>query len=179
MFKTAFPRQEQAKHKATDFCLRRTIMAENNRICRLCNKPFHAPPSWIKKGDGIYCSRDCARKAQIKVHRAIEYKGMLYRTNTYGYYVSCEKRPNILHRVIWEEYHGKIPAGYIVHHKDGNKTNNSIENLELMERGKHTSIHNSTGKKLCLIDNCKNLANAKGLCPKHYARARAEQLGHW
>lgn len=40
----------------------------------------------------------------------------------------------------------KYQNGYDVHHKDGNKLNNSIFNLELIERGLHHSQHNF-GKK--------------------------------
>jgi predicted XRE-type DNA-binding protein len=34
------------------------------------------------------------------------------------------------HRVVWEKYYGDVPVGYIIHHKDGNKQNNHVENLE-------------------------------------------------
>ena len=35
-----------------------------------------------------------------------------------------------VHRLEWEKHHGKIPDGYIIHHKDEDKTNNTINNLE-------------------------------------------------
>lgn len=31
---------------------------------------------------------------------------------------------------------------YIVHHKDGDHDNNNVENLEVLTRGEHSSIHN-------------------------------------
>ena len=66
----------------------------------------------------------------------------------HGYYViTSQKEGNhnkLLHRLIYEEAHGKIPNGYHVHHKDGNKLNNSIDNLELLEKREHHSLH-STG----------------------------------
>lgn len=39
-----------------------------------------------------------------------------------------------------------IPKGYIVHHKDEDITNDSPDNLELMTRAKHSSLHH-LGKK--------------------------------
>ena len=33
------------------------------------------------------------------------------------------------HNVVWEEHYGEIPQGMQIHHIDGNKTNNNIENL--------------------------------------------------
>lgn len=47
------------------------------------------------------------------------------------------------HIVIWEEAHKMpVPDGYVVHHINGNKLDNSIENLQLMEFGEHTAYHN-------------------------------------
>ena len=46
-----------------------------------------------------------------------------------------------LHRIIWVIVNGDIPEGYDVHHIDGNKLNNSIYNLELVEHKKHMSEH--------------------------------------
>jgi hypothetical protein len=46
-----------------------------------------------------------------------------------------------LHRVIWEEANGPIPAGFDVHHVDGNTTNNEISNLALMGRSEHLGLH--------------------------------------
>ena len=63
-----------------------------------------------------------------------------------GYYrIFSSKEGNrgkMLHRVIFEDFYGEIPKGHIVHHKDGNKTNNCILNLQLMRWGTHTSLHN-------------------------------------
>lgn len=42
-----------------------------------------------------------------------------------------------LHRVVWEFYNGEIPFGYHIHHKDGNTSNNSIENLNCVSGSMH------------------------------------------
>lgn len=48
------------------------------------------------------------------------------------------------HRLIWMVANGcDIPEGYDVHHIDGNKLNNSINNLELVNRFEHNSYHKS------------------------------------
>src|SRR5690349_5370469 len=46
-----------------------------------------------------------------------------------------------LHRAVWEQVHGPIPKGYHIHHINGNKTDNRLENLELLTRGEHSSRH--------------------------------------
>lgn len=46
-----------------------------------------------------------------------------------------------IHRLEWEKHYGKIPKGYIVHHKDEDKLNWSIENLELLSKSEHIKAH--------------------------------------
>lgn len=41
------------------------------------------------------------------------------------------------HRVIWEEAHGPIPKGYIVTFIDGDKTNITLNNLQMISRVQH------------------------------------------
>lgn len=45
------------------------------------------------------------------------------------------------HRHIWEKHFGKIPEDYFIHHKNGNKRDNRIENLELVIRKEHGKVH--------------------------------------
>ena len=45
------------------------------------------------------------------------------------------------HIIVWEKYFGKIPTGYQIHHIDGNKENNNIENLQLVTPLEHKRIH--------------------------------------
>lgn len=47
-----------------------------------------------------------------------------------------------LHRFLVENHTGKkIPKGFDVHHKDFNKDNNEIENLEVVEHEQHMRYH--------------------------------------
>lgn len=60
-----------------------------------------------------------------------------------GYYLSStiDGKRYRLHRYIWEYYNGKIPKGYHIHHKDHNKNNNEISNLELLTKEEHSKRH--------------------------------------
>ncbi len=61
-----------------------------------------------------------------------------------GYYLSSRKINGPrkgLHVYVWELFNGKVPEGYDVHHIDGNKKNNEIENLEILNRSDHAKEH--------------------------------------
>ena len=45
------------------------------------------------------------------------------------------------HRLVWERANGPIPFGWEVHHKNGDRLDNRLENLELATRIKHKRIH--------------------------------------
>lgn len=47
----------------------------------------------------------------------------------------------LMHRYVWEYYNCPIPKGYHIHHKDGNKANNDISNLELLKGTEHWKLH--------------------------------------
>lgn len=57
-----------------------------------------------------------------------------------NYYQRKGKR---LHREVWEYHNGEIPEGYDVHHIDGDRNDNNIDNLQLMLRSEHHSLHMS------------------------------------
>ncbi len=47
-----------------------------------------------------------------------------------------DRRPE--HRVIWENEYGEIPEGWIVHHLNGERDDNRIENLSAIPRKRHS-----------------------------------------
>lgn len=70
----------------------------------------------------------------------------------HGYYAitSCIERNcgKLLHRLIYEDYHRcTLLKQGVVHHKDGNRLNNSIENLELISRAEHNQVHKTKNRE--------------------------------
>lgn len=62
--------------------------------------------------------------------------------------------------VAYEEYHGvKVTIEFNVHHKDHNRLNDTIENLELIEHTEHAKIHNPYGTTMvdCVCVVCKKV----------------------
>lgn len=59
-----------------------------------------------------------------------------------GYYLSTQIKGNKrLHRYVWEKHNGAIPDGFHVHHKDHDKQNNDISNLEILSASEHSFLH--------------------------------------
>lgn len=62
-----------------------------------------------------------------------------------GYYLATKNtragKRERLHVYVWQRYNGKLPDGYHVHHIDGDKTHNDIDNLAAVSKRKHASFH--------------------------------------
>lgn len=71
----------------------------------------------------------------------ISFNGQDYYKNTRGYWVQRKNSNKSLHVAIWEFTNGAVPEGYVIHHKDFNPSNNTIENLQCMTRAEHTRLH--------------------------------------
>lgn len=72
---------------------------------------------------------------------AIHYGGRKYTMRNTGYYGATSGDRHLLHRRIWEDANGPIPDGYDIHHRDENKTNNSLENFECLPKAEHTRLY--------------------------------------
>lgn len=61
--------------------------------------------------------------------------------NNNGYLRRTDGNRELMHRYVWEFHYGRIPANHDIHHKNHDKKDNRIENLELLEKGEHTRQH--------------------------------------
>ena len=51
------------------------------------------------------------------------------------------KRYVMEHVAVWENVHGPVPPGYQLHHRNHDKLDNRIENLQLVNATEHKRIH--------------------------------------
>ena len=84
---------------------------------------------------------------EVKVKYIQMFNGIRFTVGKNGYYSSRTVKlakgqtQRSLHRYVWEFHNGPIPPGHHVHHIDGDRTNNQIENLEILRKNIHLSGH--------------------------------------
>jgi len=66
------------------------------------------------------------------------FNGKKYSLRNHGYYSLTNRKRALMHRDVWEFYNNKIPLGWDIHHKDFDKSNNKIENLEIYKKDEHS-----------------------------------------
>lgn len=99
----------------------------------------------IKGFEGIYLISNKGRLASSKSGKW----NILSNVNSKGGYFSVvliygeKRRFARIHRLVYETFVESIPKGirYHIHHKDGNKQNNILENLELVDAALHYEHH--------------------------------------
>lgn len=94
---------------------------------------------WVASWDALFYMERVSDTFYIDGVPCQEFMGKVYHKYKGERYFS--RGPNRLHRVVYKHYNGDIPKGYHIHHIDEDTSNNNIENLELVERGKHLSHH--------------------------------------
>lgn len=128
------------------------ISRNNSRVtvkCQGCGNLFEVHPYKIKKNRGIFCGHFCQHKKmgedfrfsrKDKIHNAFGYVTIY--TPNHPTVINKRAKRILEHRLVMEEYLGRyLKRGEVVHHKNGIKDDNRIENLELLSNPKHSFIH--------------------------------------
>lgn len=86
------------------------------------------------------------RTLNLRGSKASQWKGGKMNSQGYIYiYIYCGHvggksiyRPE--HVLVWERAHGPLPAGWVVHHLNGDRKDNRLENLVALPRSEHSSV---------------------------------------
>lgn len=100
----------------------------------------------------------------------IEYDGLKFcRDEKTGYYLNSTIRKR-LHRYVWEKEVGAIPKGCQIHHVNGIKADNRIENLAIMTASGHQRMH---GQEIERKEKCReNIKKAIAIASEwHHSEA--------
>jgi len=109
--------------------------------CIICKKEFWKKLSEDRRGGyRKYCSKTCMninKKLSLPCGEYLSYDGYIVVNTTKDGRKQIKK-----HRLVMEEYIGrKLLSEEIVHHKNENKLDNRIENLQIVSRKEHNRIH--------------------------------------
>lgn len=152
--------------------------------CVICNRIFKAYKSQIKNKQ--CCSKACEglrRSPILMAEKHHNWKGGR-RLTTQGYIlIHAPNHPNAKknyyfeHRIIVEKHIKRIlKKSEHVHHINGIRTDNRIENLQILSNSEHCFIHMKLTKwsrnfEKCVSCGTKEIGhNAKGYCKKCYDR---------
>lgn len=136
-------------HFCSNACYQKSIGRSKHIIttsyihtCDNCGKIFKGSRKRTKTGL-FFCSNACSNAcsaAYQKGDKSPAYKGGAFNN---GYRVDkIDGKYKLRHRAIMEKHLGrKLTRSEVVHHKDENRLNNDISNLQLMTKSEHDRYH--------------------------------------
>ena len=112
--------------------------------CSVCGEDCFVVKHLAEKGALPLCGQKCNAKRKSLLHTGAERVQRGYVVVHRPDHPMAAKSGKLLgHRLVMSEHLGRpLEPGEVVHHKDGNRSNNAIENLELMSGHKeHAAVH--------------------------------------
>lgn len=124
-------------------------MKDKEKIFKLLRESCETPQEslaveeMIRKLEGDMLPIETVSDTQKKCY------GFTFYKNNHGRWVGSIG----MHRFVWAYFNGEIPGGYEIHHRDFNKENNDISNLELLTEAEHRKIHAEHKKNRAVPQN--------------------------
>lgn len=149
----------------------------NNKLyteCDSCGELFRTFPAYLKRPrKNYFCGRDCEAKFKAFDNSPLNYQGGHISKSTGYRYIQYKGKAIEEHRLIMMGHLNRaLKADEAVHHINGDKLDNRIENLRLMTNKEHSALHGRIrgNQRTCLICEEHKTHKARGLCFACYAR---------
>lgn len=141
------------------------------RKCDFCGNEFVTYPCYEKRNrKHRFCSKKCEAEFKKLNNTTENWNGGCIAKSTGYRYIRINGKQVEEHRLVMMRHIGReLTPDEVVHHINGDKTDNRIENLCLMTRAAHQNLHH---KKDTTVD-CKRCGkkrhhHARGLCANCY-----------
>lgn len=142
------------------------------RKCDNCGKSFKTYPCYEKRiRKNRFCSKKCEAEFK-KLNNTIQNWRGGYISKSTGYkYIRINGKDIEEHRLVMMKHLGRqLNSNEQVHHINGDKLDNRIENLMLLTNSEHQKLHGKQRENIVECKRCGELCkmHGRGLCATCY-----------
>lgn len=148
--------------------------------CDNCGKYFKTYKCYLKRArKNHFCCKKCEGEYKSLNNTFENWVGGYISKSTGYKTIRINGKNYDEHRLVMQKYLGrKLQKNEVVHHINGNKLDNRIDNLKLMTNQEHLKLHgsNRNNQKVCLLCNKLKHHHGRGLCDTcyHYILMKGE-----
>lgn len=141
-------------------------------ICDNCLKKFLTYNCYLKRErKHRFCCKKCEAEFKNYNNTLDSWRGGYISKSTGYKYIKFNGKQVEEHRLVMMKNLGReLLATEHVHHKNGNKLDNRIENLQLLNNKEHSKLHGNlkNNERICTICGQLKKHHARGLCNTCY-----------